>query len=220
MKKLKIDLKNKSASANSAFVATTAKGAATADKEENDIDLVVDYLRKGKVVVLPTDTVYGLHGDATNSRAIEKIRRIKKRGKNSPLLILVSSLEMVKRYCYLSQKQPEFLRKIWASGNKPVSVVLKSRGKLPRELTAGLDSIGVRLPKSVFLTTIIERVGVPVISTSLNISGQKPLIGVEGLDKYFKAPKPDLVVDAGKLKGSPSRLIDLRNVEDIKILRK
>jgi len=92
---------------------------------------------------------------------------------------------------------------------------------LPRELTAGTSSLAVRLPKSEFLFKIITGVGQPIVSTSLNISGQKSLNNLNNLDNYFKKVRPDLVVDAGRAKRvKPSKLVDLRNMTQIKILRK
>ncbi len=95
--------------------------------------------------------------------------------------------------------------------------------QLPNELTGGLDSVGVRipnLPKSNFLIKILIGVKVPIVSTSLNISGKRILGRIDDLDNYFKKIKPDLVIDAGQLKAKPSRLVDLRDINNIKILRK
>jgi len=198
------------------------------DISKEQIDLIIDYLKQGRVVVLPTDTIYGLHCLATNRRAINKIYRIKKRSKRKPLLILVSSIAMLKRYCYVSNKQLEYLKKIWPgqpqfikTGSKPVTVTLKSKRILPEELTGGRDSIAVRLPKNEFLLKIINKVKVPIISTSLNISGEKDLTNLNNIGKYFKANKPDLIVNASESNMSqPSKLIDLRDINNIKILRK
>lgn len=199
MKKIKIDLEN--------------------IKKQN-LDLIVDYLKEGKVVAMPTDTIYGFHCDATSKDATIKIRKMKKRDKAKSFLILVSSLEMLKKYCYVSVEQDKLLQEFGGKEEALTSVILKSKGKLPKELTAGLDSVAVRLPKSDFLTTIIERVGAPIVSTSLNISGQKPLKNLESISEYFKKAKPDLAVDAGEARGRPSRIVDLKDVEDVKVLRK
>jgi len=96
---------------------------------------------------------------------------------------------------------------------------LKRRPILPDELTGGLNSIAIRLPKNDFLIKIINQAGFPVVSTSLNKKGGKPLLEVKNLEKYFKY-LPDLAVDAGTLKGKPSRLVDIRDIKNVKIIRK
>ncbi len=223
------------------IIKTNLKKISTAE-----INSVVDYLRRGKVVVYPTDTIYGIGCVATNKKAINRVYKIKKRNRESPLLVLVSSLAMAKRYCYISKKQEEYLRKVWARGMKlksdfgypksdfgrrPVSVILRSRGVLPKELTGGGDNLAVRLPNSRLLVKIIRQVNAPIVSTSLNISGRKNLANVSKIEQYFKSPKqpfvkkrdneklPDLVVDAGEIKGKPSKLIDLTDINNILVIR-
>ena len=203
------------------------------------IDLIADFFRRGKVIVYPTDTIYGLGCLATNKKAINKIYKIKKREKKKPLLILVDSLAMAKRYCYVSKEQEKYLLRVWCLTPHPpfrrgafraVTVILKSRGVLPKELTGGADSLAVRLPKNDFLIKIIKAVKCPIVSTSVNIRGEKPLINVKNLGMYFRTPRtplirgaiklPNLVVDAGKLKNKPSRIIDITDIENVKLLRK
>jgi len=189
------------------------------------IKLIIDYLRQGKTVVYPTDTIYGLGCDATSRQAINKIYKIKKRNKKFPLLILVSSFYMLRKYCYLNKKQYDFIKNIRNNSKKSTSVILKSRGILPKELTSGLDSIAVRLPadlpKNDFLIRIVRGVKKPIVSTSLNISGEENLEEVAEIKKYFKKQRPDLVIDAGKIRRvKPSRVVDLREVGKIKIVRK
>ncbi len=192
---------------------------------KKQIDLIADYLLKGEVIVYPTDTIYGLGCLAEDKKAIERIYKIKQRDKSKPLLILASSFNMVKKYCFLSKEQENFLKNKWPG---PVSVILKSRNLLPRELTGGKNSIAVRLPariiqegkpKNNFLIKIISKVGKPIVSTSVNISGRESLINVDNIEKYFGVEKPDLIIDAGELKAKPSRLIDLRDLDDVKVLR-
>jgi L-threonylcarbamoyladenylate synthase len=195
-----------------------------------EVNLIIDYLRQGKVVIYPTDTIYGLGCIATDKKAINKIYKIKKRNKKKPLLILVSSLAMLKRHCYVSRKQEEYLRKVWNNLPQPllgkegsfraVSVILKSRGLLPRNLTGGTDSIAVRLPRNKLLIKIIRQINTPIVSTSLNISGKKNLSNISKIDTYFSRIKPDLAIDVGNLAKKPSKLIDLRDLNNIKVLRK
>ncbi|MDP2830523.1 MAG: L-threonylcarbamoyladenylate synthase, partial [bacterium] len=179
---------------------------------EEDYILIINYFKQGKIVVYPTDTIYGLGCLATDKKAIEKIYRMKKRAKNKPLLILASSLSMLKKYCYVNKPRNDFLKKLWLENKKPVSAVLKSKKILPETLTAGQDSIAVRLPRNDFLIKIIKKIGAPIVSTSLNKSGKESKKDVGDLEKYFDREKPDLVVDSGILKGKPSKLVDIREM--------
>lgn len=184
---------------------------------KEEADLIVDFLNSGKVILYPTDTIYGLGCLATDPRAIKEIFKIKKREKGKPLLVLVSSLAMAKKYCHIDEKQKAYLEKIWPG---PTTTLLKHKGKLPGELTAGSDSLAIRLPKDDFLIKMIRRIRVPLVSTSANLSGRENLTRLGEVEKYFLGAKPDLAIDAGELKGKPSRLMDLRNIKNIKILRK
>lgn len=184
---------------------------------QEQIDLIVDCLKRGQVIAYPTDTVYGLGCDAGNIEAIKKINKIKGEKGKKPLLVLISDFKMLQKYCFFNQKQEEYLRDVWPG---PVTVILKRKPILPTELTGGLNSIAVRLPKNDFLIKIIKAAGFPLVSTSLNKKGEKPLLDVNNLEKHFKYP-PDLVIDAGAAKRiKPSKLIDLRDIENVKILRK
>ena len=189
---------------------------------KDEIDLIINYFKRGKAIVYPTDTVYGLGCLATDVKAIKKIYAIKKRDKDKPLLILVKDIKMMRAYCFLSKEQENFIKKA-RLGEKPVSFVLKKRSKLPKELSGGQDSIAVRFPdllKNHFLTKILEGAGSPIVSTSFNVSGRKILNRPSRLENYFTKEKPDLVIDVGTMKAKPSRLIDIRDLGDIKTLRK
>lgn len=187
------------------------------------IDLVAGSLKIGQVIVLPTDTIYGLSCLADNVRSIKKIYHLKERDAKKPMSILVSSLEMAKKYVEISAKQEKLLKKIWSKKEAPTTVILKNKFKLPHELTGNVKGLAVRLPKSKFLIKILEKVDCPLVSTSLNLSGKKEITNLSKLHLTFpkKNNCPDLVVDAG---ASPqinaSRLIDLRNEEEPIIIRK
>ncbi len=186
--------------------------------KEEDIDLIVDYFKKGKVIVYPTDTIYGIGCIATNQKAINKIYKIKKRDEKKPLLLLVKSWCMLKKHLFVSKKQDEYLRTVWPG---KVSAILKKRDLLPDQISQGLKTLAVRLPENNFLIKIIKEIGEPIVSTSLNITNEKNLEDVKNIEKYFKDKKPDLIIDISKkLKGKPSKLIDITDIKNIKILRK
>ena len=194
--------------------------------DKKNIELIAHYFKSGKIVVYPTDTIYGIGCDATNKKSIQKIWKIKKRDKNNPFLVLIKSWFMLRSNFYVSVKQNEYLRKIWFlprdnKKTRPTTVLLKKRKVFPDFASAGKENVAVRLPNNKFLIKMMTEIGRPIVSTSVNESGKKPLENIENIDKYFNALKPDLVVDIGRsLKGKSSKLVDLLDIKNKKILRK
>lgn len=187
------------------------------------INLVAGSLKIGQILVLPTDTIYGLSCLADNTSAIKRIFQLKKRDPKKPLIVLAGSLAMLKNYVFISKSQALFLKRVWFEGSRPTTVILRHRGHLPRELTGNSDGLAVRLPKSKFLIKILKKVGKPLVSTSLNLSGQANIPDLKSLLHHFphKQQRPDLVVDFGKCRGlRPSRLIDLRDPLKPLVLRR
>jgi len=184
---------------------------------KQEIGFIAGFLKMGKLIVYPTDTIYGLGCSALDKKAVAKIYRIKKREKKKPLLVLISDFKMLQEYFKVNKKQQAYLRKIWPG---KISVILEKKSVLSDDISAGLSSAAVRLPKSRFLTKMITYLGAPLVSTSLNISGEAHLENLDNLENYFIKTKPDLIIDAGIKKGRPSKLIDLRDIGNIKILRK
>lgn len=191
-------------------------------KSVDDIKLrhrLVARLRSGEVLMIPSDTVYGLSCRADSHQAVNRIFAIKKRDKSHPLIILVSSLSMAKKYCYINYHQKIVLKKIWSS-EQPTSVLLKHREFLAKEVTAGSPYLAVRLPKSDFLRKMIRVLAVPMVSTSANLSSQ-PVISGEAAERHFqKGSRPDLVLIGGRNKSKASRLVRIDDNGIVKILRK
>jgi L-threonylcarbamoyladenylate synthase len=186
------------------------------------IQLIAGSLKIGQVVVLPTDTIYGLSCLATDGRAIKKIQKLKERDAQKPLLVLIDSIARLKKYTFVSRRQEAMLKKIWFGAARPTTVILRHRGRLPKELTGDSDGLAVRLPKSEFLVKILQVVKQPIVSSSLNLSNQKSIPDLKLLPHYFpkKYLRPDLVVDAGKCRRQkPSRLLDLRDEKKPIVLR-
>jgi L-threonylcarbamoyladenylate synthase len=199
---------------------------------DEEIQLICDYLEKGKVIAYPTDTVMGLGCLANNEKAVKKIYKIKERPKELPLLVLVKSYCDLHKYVYSSKKQEEYIRKIWPKTTreahdfkfkkkyKPTTFIFRSRGELPSAVSGGQDSLAVRLPRDEFLIKILKKINAPLISTSLNKHCQKPPKDYNNIDKYFKIA-PDLAVFPQVLpEYKESSIIDIRDINNIKILRK
>ncbi|MDP4007008.1 MAG: L-threonylcarbamoyladenylate synthase [bacterium] len=175
-------------------------------------------LKKGKVLVFPTDTIYGLVADATNKRAVRRVFLIKGRKGGKPLPIFVGSVAMAKQLARVSLRQEKLLKKSWPG---KVTMVLESRGKLPRE-TGTASYIGLRIPKHPFLQRILKKVGLPLTGTSANLADSPSLSNSRDIVKTFQKRRyqPDLLIDAGKLPSSrPSRVIDITGIKP-KVLRK
>jgi len=187
-----------------------------------EIKLIVNALKKGQVLVIPTDTIYGLSCLANDQKAINRIKRLKGNSNNKPLSILVSDIKMLNDYVYISSEQEKKIKKIWSLNNRPTTVILKHRRKLPSILTGDSDGLAARLPKSVFLIKIIKEVGFPIVSTSLNLTGEPVVSNLMEINNYFpsQSDQPDLVVDAGVCRRhKASKILDLREVQKVLIIR-
>ena len=180
---------------------------------------LVGLLAQGQVLMLPTDTIYGLSCRADKETAIARIFNIKRRDRGKPLLVLVSSLSMARKFCQINKRQENSLKTIWQS-HRPSSVLLPHRGLLPQSLTAGSSELAVRLPKSIFLRKMIRVLGVPLVSTSANLSGSEVLDANSARLVFKKGPRPDLLLSGDKNNSRASRLLRLRADGGVEILRK
>jgi len=185
--------------------------------------IVVKSIREGGVVVFPTDTVYGLVGDAQNGKAVRKIFKIKKRPKNKPLPIFISDIKMAKEIAYIDKKQEKFLKKVWPG---KITAVLKSKVQSSKSKIYGVDkdTIALRIPKYGLLLNLVKQLNRPLAQTSANISGRPAPWDMEEILKQFAGKKyqPDLIVrrltSNNSAKNKPSKIIDL-TVFPPKILR-
>ena len=109
-----------------------------------NIDKICEVINNKGLVITPTDTVYGIMADAMDEDAIKKVYDIKKRGYNKPLIILMDSFEMVEQYTEeLSEMERKLMDRFWPG---LVTFVLKKNSKISDLITAGSDTVGVRIP--------------------------------------------------------------------------
>src|SRR3989344_8057717 len=123
-------------------------------------------LRRGEVIAMPTDTVYGLIAVA-NKKAQKKIVAIKQSPRDKKILLLVNSIASAKKIAHISARHEKFLRLVWPG---PVTAILKSRKNIP-----GFEgsTLAVRIPKTRLLQTIMRSVRHPLTATSANLSGEQ-----------------------------------------------
>jgi len=179
---------------------------------EEGIKKALEVLKKGGLVIYPTDTLYGLGCNALDESAVERVFMAKKRLASNPLPIAVNGIEMMKQYAELLDTA-EKLVKAFLPG--ALTVVLKKKN-LPDVLTGGLPEVGIRIPKSDIALRLVELLGVPITATSANVSGNASPVSAE--EAALQIREADIVLDGGRLeKRVPSTVIDL--TEKPKILR-
>jgi L-threonylcarbamoyladenylate synthase len=148
-------------------------------------------LSQGELVIVPTETVYGLFADATNSSAVQKIYELKNRPCFNPLILHVSSLEMAKEYAYVSQKAEACLHHFWHNLKKPLTFVLKRTESLLSDIaTAGLDTVAVRLPLHEVPNRLINLYKRPLVAPSANPSMSISATSKEMVCQFFGEKTP------------------------------
>ena len=166
-----------------------------------------EMIRKGGVVVFPTQCLYGLGADARNAEAVARIFAIKRRPPTKPLLILIpgrNDLATVTDTIPLAAKR--IMDAFWP-GN--VTLLFTSNASLPASLTAGTGKIGVRLPLHPVAAELVRIVGGPITGTSANLSGFPGATAIDELE-WDISGQVDLVLNAGSLKGGiGSTIVDI-----------
>lgn len=128
-----------------------------------------EVLRKGGVILYPTDTIWGIGCDASNAAAIDRIFEIKKRRLSKSLLILLDEPEKLSLY---TEHVPLIAWDLISQANKPTTFIYPHIKNLPSNLVANDGSIGIRITRNEFCRKIISLLGRPIVSTSANISGE------------------------------------------------
>lgn len=189
---------------------------ATKANKQAIIKQAVSLLKQGKVIVFPTETVYGIGADALNKKAAAKIFRLKKRPKTQPLQILISDISDVKKFARcVPQKAVRLMKKSWPG---PLTAVVKKNGRIPDIVTGGLKTVGIRIPDHPLALEIIKALGRPLAASSANISGVNPPKTAKEAARHFKSGVA-LVIDGGRCKiGKASKVIDATGRKN-KVLR-
>lgn len=181
----------------------------------------VRVVKAGGVVAYPTDTVYGIGGNALDAKVAERVYRIKERPRDKGFVLLVKDHADARKYAYIDLWTEDVLEKIWPG---PISVVLHKKDAISSLVSGGSDTIALRMPKARFASELLNQVSLPLIATSANRSEDSaPSNTLSGFMDYLetKNEKPDLVIDAGTLESAdPSTLFDLTDRKNPAILRK
>lgn len=185
---------------------------------DEEVGKAAEQLLGGRVILYPTDTIWGIGCDATNREAVQKIYEIKKRSDTKSMLVLVSGTGMLKQHI---RKIPKKALEILRTSTRPTTIIYPEAIHLASNLPAEDGSIGIRVTNDPFCRKLIEIAGVPIVSTSANISGRRSPasfheIGTEILEQV------DHVVEWRQHETeffSPSRIIRLDLHGNLTVLR-
>lgn len=176
---------------------------------ENTLNKAALVIKEGGLVIFPTETVYGLGACAFNPIAVAKIFEVKKRPYFDPLIVHVAKKDDVEQICaYVSDNAKLLIEKFWPG---PLTLVLPKKDIVPDIVTAGLDSVAVRMPSHPIALKLIKLANVPIAAPSANLFGHLSPTKVEDISEEIKE-KVDLIIDGGKCTvGIESTVLDLCN---------
>jgi L-threonylcarbamoyladenylate synthase len=169
-------------------------------------ELISQTITRGGVIAFRTDTFYGLGADPFARAAVQRIKELKGREDHKPILIVVSDYDQVERFI----TEPSLAFRALAETFWPGALTLvgKARAEVPEEITAGTDTIGVRLPRDERVRALVRACGGALTATSANSSNELPATSAQAVNDYF-GDLIDLIIDDGEAQtDAPSTVVD------------
>jgi len=189
------------------------------DKLKNDPAVIeaAELLKKGEVVALPTETVYGLAADAMNPEAVKKIFKAKGRPQDNPLIVHIADKSQLKQLTAVKipATAKKLIEKFWPG---PLTIIFSKNSNVPAETSAGLQTIAVRMPAHPLILAVIERSGLALAAPSANTSGFPSPTRAEHVYNDLNGEIP-LILDGGSCHfGVESTVLDIRG-DQLRVLR-
>ena len=186
--------------------------------EKADLDEAVETLRRGGIILYPTDTVWGIGCDATNEEAVRRIYDLKRREDSKSMLVLVSDTLQVER---LVREVPEVSIDLMDLSVRPITIIYSGASGVAPSLLGEGSSLGIRRTGELFSSALCKRLRRPIVSTSANISGEPtPLFFsgispeiVSGVDYVVRYRRED------ETPREPSQIIKLGPTGEVEVLR-
>jgi L-threonylcarbamoyladenylate synthase len=176
--------------------------------------LAAKIISAGGLIAFRTDTFYGLGADPFNSTAVARVRELKGREENKPILLLLADVSVVDRLIVNRSKEfDELARKFWPG---PLTIVGPAVANLPAEITAGTGTVGVRVPADNNVRELLRLCGGVLTATSANPAGREPARSAKEVHDYF-SDAVDLVIDSGEVTATePSTVFDATSLRVIR----
>lgn len=150
---------------------------------ENDINECVAVLKKGGIILYPTDTIWGIGCDATNEKAVLKIYSLKERVETKSLIILLAEEKDISLY---AKTPPEVIKENWKDFSEPLTVIYPEAKNLAANIIQEDKTIAIRIVRDEFCKELIHAFGKPIVSTSANISGKASPENFDAIDHKIK----------------------------------
>ena len=168
-----------------------------------------ELIKQGKIVVFPTETVYGIGANGLNPQSVKKLYEVKQRPLNKPITLLVSNMEMVELVAKdISDIEYKIMEKFFPG---PLTIILKKKDVVPDIVTSGQDTVGVRMPRGEVARKLVELAGTPIAAPSANITGEPSGTNLKEIEKHFKE-KVDFYIDGGESElGLASTIVQVVN---------
>jgi len=183
-----------------------------------EVKKALDTLYNGGIILYPTDTIWGLGCDATNTEAVKRIYEIKKREDSKSMLVLINDANRIPSYI---EEMPEIAWDLIDVADKPLTIIYPGAKNLAANLIADDKTIGIRVTKDPFCNLLIQRFKRPIVSTSANISGSSSPANFAEISDELKKQVDYIVAHRQNenQKASPSGIIQLGVGGQIKVIR-
>ena len=166
-------------------------------KENNNLDKIEEaaqFIKEGKLVLFPTETVYGIGANALDTNAVSKIFKAKGRASDNPLIVHICNTQMLERLVLeIGEIEKTLIENFWPG---PLTIIFNRKSCIPNNVTAGLETVGIRMPSNKIARKLIELSNLPIAAPSANISGKPSGTKIEDIIDELDG-KVDYILDAG-----------------------
>ena len=184
----------------------------------DEIHNTLETLKRGGLILYPTDTVWGIGCDATNADAVDKLYALKQRQESKAMICLVSDFKMLEQFV---EEVPDVAYDILKYARKPTTIIYDDPIRVAENVVAPDNTLAIRVTKDDFCNKLIRKFRKPIVSTSANISGHKTPDSFEDIDPEI-IKNVDYVVNLQRKSksGKPSSIIKLSNDGKVSVVRK
>ena len=176
-------------------------------KDYSKLNYFANLIKNGEIVIFPTETVYGIGTNGLDEKAVKKLYQIKQRPLNKPISLLVNSFDMINSIAKdITELEMSIMKKFFPG---PLTIILNKKNIVPDITTSGLNKVGIRMPANKIALNLIEHAGIPIATSSANISDKPTQNNLHDIMKDFYG-KVDYFIDDGPSKiGLSSTVVEV-----------